>query len=78
MTLDTLQSLRAKEIAYRDRLESVVNRQANVTEQIDHLAIVVARLHGGPYTVAQSRRLEIIAGEVMRRAGGTRHLEAVK
>ena len=67
----TLHEQRAAVIAERDRIEALLERRANVTEQIDYLALVVSRLPG-QFTVAQSRSLKVIGREVLRQSGMTR------
>ena len=65
---DTLRALRAGQIAHRDRLEAVIERQSRISDRIDGLALAVAGLPDVPLTVAQSQRLRVIVAELERRA----------
>lgn len=69
--LETIQELRARQIAHRDRLEAVIQRQSAISDRIDALAAHVAHLPDVKLTVAQSARVAVIAKELMRRAGYT-------
>lgn len=70
-TVPVLKDLRRKQIAHRDRIESILERQANVTDQIDAMAIAINRLPS-KFTVAQARNLEVLGREILKRAGVTR------
>lgn len=50
------------------RLETAIERQSRISDEIDVLAGFVARLPDVHLTVAQSERLRIIAAELLRRA----------
>jgi hypothetical protein len=65
---ETLRTLRVTQLAHRDRIEAVLERQSRISDEIDVLAGFVARLPDVRLTVAQSERLRIIAAELMRRA----------
>jgi hypothetical protein len=65
---ETLRSLRVTQLAQRDRIEEVLERQSRISDEIDVLAGFVARLPDVRLTVAQSERLRIIATELLRRA----------
>ena len=64
----TLRSLRTAQVAQRDRIEAVLERQSYLSDEIDVLAGFVARMPDVHLTVAQSKRLQIIAAELLRRA----------
>ncbi len=68
-TAQTLNDLRTKQVAHRDRLEAIAERRANVTEQIDYLALVIARLPVCGFTVAQAQSLDLLGRELVKRAG---------
>ena len=70
--LETIQELRARQIAHRDRIEATLQRQSRISDRIDDLAAMVAHLPDVPLTVAQSQRVVVIAKELMRRAGYAR------
>jgi hypothetical protein len=65
---ETLRTLRVTQLAHRDRIEAVLERQSHISDEIDVLAGFVARLPDVRLTVAQSERLRIIATELLRRA----------
>ncbi len=65
----TLNDLHTKQIGHRDRLEAIAERRANVTEQIDYLALVIARLPVCGFTVAQAQSLDLLGRELVKRAG---------
>ena len=69
--LETIQELRARQLANRDRIEAIMERQSRISDRIDSLAEMVAHLPDVKLTVGQSARMAVIAKELMRRAGYT-------
>jgi len=67
--IETLQELRARQLANRDRIEATLQRQSRMSDRIDDLAAMVAHLPDVRLTVAQSGRMAVIAKELMRRSG---------
>ena len=68
-TLDTMKELRLRQIANRDRIEAVMERQSRMSDRIDQLAAMVAHMPDVRLTVGQTARLAVIAKELMRRSG---------
>lgn len=67
---DTLRTLRAEQVARRDRIEAVLERQSRISDHIDTIALAVAQLPRVHLTVVQAARLRVIVDELQRRAGG--------